>query len=189
MNPLGVAQIAAFNAVSRVDGFVLALSDGIAGALMMFVSQNRGAGKGGRVVLGLRRSLEICAVLNALCAAALLIFPREIAYVFLSSGENDAAECAASFMRIMAVFYMLAVICNPFQGFFRGVGMMKTVLRATYIQIPVRVGVTYALARSAGINAAAAGIAAGWLCMAAYQLFEYHKFVNSGRAARPGRGR
>ena len=83
VNPLGVAQIAAFNAVSRVDGFVLALSDGIAGALMMFVSQNRGAGKGGRVVLGLRRSLEICAVLNALCAAALLIFPREIAYVFI----------------------------------------------------------------------------------------------------------
>ena len=196
VNPLGVAQIAAFNAVSRVDGFVLALSDGIAGALMMFVSQNRGAGKGGRVVLGLRRSLEICAVLNALCAvlnalcvAALLIFPREIAYVFLSSGENDAAECAASFMRIMAVFYMLAVICNPFQGFFRGVGMMKTVLRATYIQIPVRVGVTYALARSAGINAAAAGITAGWLCMAAYQLFEYHKFIKSGRAARPEKGR
>ena len=189
VNPLGVAQIAAFNAVSRVDGFVLALSDGIAGALMMFVSQNRGAGKGGRVVLGLRRSLEICAVLNALCAAALLIFPREIAYVFLPSGENDAAVCAASFMRIMAVFYMLAVICNPFQGFFRGVGMMKTVLRATYIQIPVRVGVTYALARSAGINAAAAGITAGWLCMAAYQLFEYHKFVNSGRAARPEKGR
>lgn len=189
VNPLGVAQIAAFNAVSRVDGFVLALSDGIAGALMMFVSQNRGAGKGGRVVLGLRRSLEICAVLNALCAAALLIFPREIAYVFLPSGENDAAVCAASFMRIMAVFYMLAVICNPFQGFFRGVGMMKTVLRATYIQIPVRVGVTYALARSAGINAAAAGITAGWLCMAAYQLFEYHKFVNSGRGARPEKGR
>ena len=189
VNPLGVAQIAAFNAVSRVDGFVLALSDGIAGALMMFVSQNRGAGKGWRVVLGLRRSLEICAVLNALCAAALLIFPREIAYVFLSSGENDAAECAASFMRIMAVFYMLAVICNPFQGFFRGVGMMKTVLRATYIQIPVRVGVTYALARSAGINAVAAGITAGWLCMAAYQLFEYHKFVNSCRAARPEKGR
>lgn len=189
VNPLGVAQIAAFNAVSRVDGFVLALSDGIAGALMMFVSQNRGAGKGGRVVLGLRRSLEICAVLNALCVAALLIFPREIAYVFLSSGENDAAECAASFMRIMAVFYMLAVICNPFQGFFRGVGMMKTVLRATYIQIPVRVGVTYALARSAGINAVAAGITAGWLCMAAYQLFEYHKFVKSERAARREKGR
>ena len=189
VNPLGVAQIAALNAVSRVDGFVLALSDGIAGALMMFVSQNRGAGKGGRVVLGLRRSLEICAVLNALCVAALLIFPREIAYVFLPSGENDAAVCAASFMRIMAVFYMLAVICNPFQGFFRGVGMMKTVLRATYIQIPVRVGVTYALARSAGINAVAAGITAGWLCMAAYQLFEYHKFVNSGRAARPEKGR
>lgn len=189
VNPLGITQIAAFNAVSRVDGFVMALSDSFASSLMMFVSQNKGAGEERRVFLGLRRAFQMCAAETALCAAALFLFPRALASAFLGPGEEEALSHAVTFLRVMSGFYMISVICNTFQGFFRGVGMMKTVLYATYIQIPVRVGVTYALARSAGINAVAAGITAGWLCMAAYQLFEYHKFVNSGRAARPGRGR
>ena len=189
VNPLGITQIAAFNAVSRVDGFVMALSDSFASSLMMFVSQNKGAGEERRVFLGLRRAFQMCAAETALCAAALFLFPRALASAFLGPGEDEALSHAVTFLRVMSGFYMISVICNTFQGFFRGVGMMKTVLYATYIQIPVRVGVTYALARSAGINAVAAGITAGWLCMAAYQLFEYHKFVNSCRAARTEKGR
>ena len=37
----------------------------------------------------------------------------------------------------MAAFYMISVVCNTLQGFFRGAGMMKAVLYATYVQIPV----------------------------------------------------
>lgn len=183
VNPLGVTRIAAFNAAARIDGLVMSLSDSIASALMMFASQNRGAGKTARVFLGLRRSLQICCAVNALCAAALLLFPRALASAFLGSGEDEALIHAVRFLRLMAIFYMLAVVCNTFQGFFRGVGRMKVVLYATYIQIPVRVGVTYALAPLIGINGAAVGIAAGWLCMAAYQLREYRKFVNFGQGA------
>ena len=189
VNPLGVVQIAAFNAVSRIDGFVMALSDSFASSLMMFASQNRGAGEERRVFLGLRRTFEMCGAVTALCAAALFFFPRALASAFLGPGEEEALACAVSFLRVMAAFYMISVICNTLQGFFRGVGMMKAVLYATYVQIPVRVGVTYALARSLGINSAAAGITAGWLCMAAYQIYEYRKFVKSRRGAAPEGGR
>ena len=179
VNPLGITQIAAFNAVSRVDGFVMALSDSFASSLMMFVSQNKGAGEERRVFLGLRRAFQMCAAVTALCAAALFLFPYALASAFLGPGEEEALSHAALFLRAMAAFYMISVVCNTLQGFFRGVGMMKAVLYATYVQIPVRVCVAYALARSIGINAVAAGITAGWLCMAAYQLYEYRKFIKT----------
>lgn len=180
VNTLGVTQMAAFNAVSRIDGFVMALSDSIASALMMFVSQNRGAGAKARLFLGLRRAVQLSGGATALCSVALLIFPGELAAVILGGGEGAALAYAAGFLRTMAVFYMLSVVCNTLQGFFRGVGRMDVVLYATYVQIPVRVAATYLLAPRFGIKAVAAGITAGWLCMAAYQLWEYRRFVKSG---------
>ncbi|OUO93320.1 hypothetical protein B5F39_08475 [Cloacibacillus sp. An23] len=188
VNPLGITSIAAFNAVSRIDGFVMSLSDSFASSLMMFASQNRGAGERARVFLGLRRTLGLCAAVTSLCAVLLLLFPRALASAFLGPGEDEALARAVSFLRTMALFYLLSVPCNTFQGFFRGVGRMKVVLYATYIQIPVRVAVSYALARSAGINAVAAGISAGWVCMASYQLFEYRRFVKYERGGKPTEG-
>ena len=117
MNPLGITQIAAFNAVSRVDGFVMALSDSFASSLMMFVSQNKGAGEERRVFLGLRRALQMCAAVTALCAAALFLFPYALASAFLGPGEEEALSHAALFLRAMAAFYMISVVCNTLQAF------------------------------------------------------------------------
>ena len=190
VNPLGITQIAAFNAVSRVDGFVMALSDSFASSLMMVrLAEQKARARNGAYFSACGARSRCAPAETALCAVALFLFPRRARLGLPRSGRRGGLvarrHVPARNVRPLHDFGNLQHV----QGFFRGVGMMKTVLYATYIQIPVRVGVTYALARSAGINAAAAGITAGWLCMAAYQLFEYHKFVNSWRAARPEKGR
>ena len=72
-----------------------------------------------------------------------------------------------------------ALASRQFQGFFRGVGRMDVVLYATIIQIPVRVAAAWLLAGIMGICAVAAATAAGWLCMAAYQAFEFRRYLRA----------
>jgi putative MATE family efflux protein len=69
VNPLGVTAIAAFNGVCRIDGFVMAFGDSLATALMMFISQNLGAGRGDRALKGLSGTL----LLNLAVTGSLIV--------------------------------------------------------------------------------------------------------------------
>ena len=55
----------------------------------------------------------------------------------------------------MAFFYILPGITNGIQGYFRGMGEMKTTLVATFIQISIRALVVAVLVPRIGLNGAA----------------------------------
>ena len=179
VNPLGVDAIAAFNGVCRIDGFVMAFGDSLATALMMFISQNLGAGRGERVLRGLRGTLLLNLAATGSLVILLLAAPRALMSIFLTGEAQAAFLLGVRYLRFMALFYLFGVFCNTFQGFFRGVGRMDVVLYATIIQIPVRVAAAWMLAGIMGICAVAAATAAGWLCMAAYQAFEFRRYLRA----------
>ena len=173
VNPLGVDSIAAFNAVSRIDGFILAPSDSLALSLMTFISQNRGAGRGERIREGLGRAAAINAVYTLAVAIGIYFMSRWLMSLFLDAGEASAIGIGAGYMRLMCAFYIVSAFCNTLQGYFRGLGLMRIALYATVVQIPVRVGLSYALAGRLGLNAVALAVGVGWVCMALYQRYEY----------------
>ena len=75
----------------------------------------------------------------------------------------------------MAFFYILPGLTNGIQGYFRGMGEMKTTLIATFIQISVRALVVWLLVPRIGLNGAAWACAAGWCLMLVYTFFRYRK--------------
>lgn len=182
VNPLGIDSIAAFNAASRIDGFVMIPGDSIASALMMFVSQNRGARREDRVRAGLRQSAGLALAAVAVSSCVLLLYPKFLVGFFLKASDFSATAQALAFIKLMSGIYFISVVCNTFQGFFRGLGRMDITLYATLIQIPVRVGLTYALAGRLGICAAAVGIGGGWVLMAAYELTAYTGYLKGAAA-------
>jgi len=54
-----VDAIAAYNAVTRIDGFILAPTDSLAIALTTFISQNRGAKQVERIQQGMKAAVVI----------------------------------------------------------------------------------------------------------------------------------
>ncbi|MDO4559734.1 MAG: MATE family efflux transporter [bacterium] len=179
VNPLGIDTIAAFNSVSRIDNLVMTPSDSLASSLMMFVSQNRGARREDRVRLGLRQSIYLNFAATALCALVLFAVPERLAAVFLNAGDSHAIAIGTRYLKVMSLFYLLSPYCNSFQGFFRGIGRMDVTFYATVIQIPVRVALAYALAGTLAMEAVAVAIAAGWIFMSAYLLFEYMRYLRA----------
>ena len=173
INAQGVSMIAAFNAVGRVDDFACIPEQSISSSMMTCIAQNRGAGQSARVRETLRRGMQLEAVYGVCIAVAILLLKRPIMLLFAAQDSREMIDMGVSYLSLMALFYILPGMTNGIQGFFRGMGEMKTTLVATFIQISIRALVVYLLVPRVGLSGAAWACAIGWSCMLIYTGWRY----------------
>lgn len=181
VNPLGIDSIAAFNSGSRIDGFILTPGDSMGAALTTFISQNRGAGKDERILKGFKSALTMSLLYCVATAILIFIFSGSIMKIFIESSETEAIFLGRTYLKTIAFFYILTALCNTLQGFFRGFGRMDVTLIATFIQIPIRVVLSYMLTKYMGISGVAVGMGIGWIFMASYEGYLYMRYRNRRR--------
>ena len=175
MNAQGVSVIAAFNAVSRVDDFACIPEQSISSSMMTCIAQNRGAGEHARVGETLRRGMMIEAAYGVLICAAVLLVKEPVMRLFAAQDSMQMVSMGVDYLTLMAFFYILPGITNGIQGYFRGMGEMKTTLVATFIQISIRALVVAVLVPRVGLNGAAWACAIGWSAMLCYTVALYRK--------------
>jgi len=176
VNTLGVDAMAAYNAVSKIDGFALMPGIALGDAVSTFVAQNRGADKPERIRAGLKIGVAMGLIYCAGLAVIMLIFARSFMLWFLLPQETAAVAAGLSYLRVMAFLYSMTAVCNAFQGFFRGLGKMGVTLNATLVQIPIRVVLAYMMVGRMGLNALTLAMGSGWVCMIAYEILEYNRY-------------
>lgn len=181
VNPLGIDSIAAFNSGSRIDGFILTPGDSMGAALTTFISQNRGAGKDERIFKGFKSALTMSLLYCIATAILIFVFSGSIMKIFIESSEIEAIFLGRTYLKTIAFFYILTALCNTLQGFFRGFGRMDVTLIATFIQIPIRVVLSYMLTKYMGISGVAVGMGIGWIFMASYEGYLYMRYRNRRR--------
>lgn len=181
VNTLGVDAIAAFNAVNRVDDFACMPEQSISHGITTFVAQNRGAKQYDRLREGFRKGLmlELCYWL-CICSVVLLL-RRGIVGLFVT-GENARAIIllGSQYLGTMAFFYIYPGFTNGFQGFYRGMGMMKMTLLGTFIQTSLRVIATWILVPRVGIYGVAFACAVGWSVMLMVEV-PYYFYVRRNK--------
>ena len=175
MNAQGVSVIAAFNAVSRVDDFACIPEQSISSSMMTCIAQNRGAREHARVGETLRRGMMIEAAYGVLICAAVLLVKEPVMRLFAAQDSMQMVSMGVDYLTLMAFFYILPGITNGIQGYFRGMGEMKTTLVATFIQISIRALVVAVLVPRVGLNGAAWACAIGWSAMLCYTFARYRK--------------
>lgn len=175
MNAQGVSVIAAFNAVSRVDDFACIPEQSISSSMMTCIAQNRGAGEHARVGETLRCGMMIEAAYGVLICAAVLLVKEPVMRLFAAQDSMQMVSMGVDYLTLMAFFYILPGITNGIQGYFRGMGEMKTTLVATFIQISIRALVVAVLVPRVGLNGAAWACAIGWSAMLCYTFARYRK--------------
>lgn len=173
VNALGVDAVAAFNAVSIIDSYVLAPGDSLAASITTFTAQNLGGKKNRRIPQGLKCMFVLAGFYTVTVTVLVLLGRNSLLGIFLKPEETEALRQGLSYLIPMASFYFLSGINNTWQGYYRGLGRLKTTLTATFVQMPVRVLLSYLLFDSCGIQAVAIGTAIGWVCMAAYEFAVY----------------
>jgi putative MATE family efflux protein len=176
INPLGVAAIAAFNAVNRVDDFAFTPEQSISHGIMTFVAQNRGANNKKRVKAGFRIGLCIEFCYWILICVVILALKEPIMKLFVSAEDTSMVGIGVSYLTLMAFFYLLPAFTNGLQGFFRGMGNMKITLVSTIIQISFRVIFVFLLVPRIGMSGVAYASFIGWALMLAYEVPYYFSF-------------
>ncbi len=174
VNALGVTAIAAFNAATRVDDFAFTPEQSIAQAITTYIAQNRGGGRREHIRPGFAAGLRLEAGYWLLVGSLTLALRHPILSLFVAGG--GAAEVVAlgsRYLGLMAAFYLLPAMTNGFQGFYRGMGKMKTTLLGTIVQTSLRVAFTVLLAPRAGLPGIAFACAAGWCAMLAFEVPYY----------------
>lgn len=175
INGLGVDAVAAFNAVSIIDSYVLAPGESLASSITTFTAQNKGGKQYRRIPQGLKTMLIIAEIYTVTVTFLVYFNSRALLGIFLKPVELNAIHMGMLYILPMSCFYFLTGLNNTFQGYFRGIGNLKVTLIATIIQIPIRVVLTYSLIGRFGIQAVVIGTAIGWMCMTAYELTAYRR--------------
>ncbi|WP_143317189.1 MATE family efflux transporter [Clostridium sp. HBUAS56017] len=175
VNRLGVNNIATFNAVTRIDDFVLTPEQSIAHATTTFVAQNRGAKKRERIRKGFYAGMIIEAIYWLIVAGPVYMGSGSLMKLFVPDSGAEVIGLGVIYLESMAIFYILPGMTNGLQGYFRGMGDLKITLASTFIQIVVRVMCSYLLAPNFGIAGIAFSCLIGWIAMLAYEIPAYFR--------------
>lgn len=173
INGQGISVIAAFNAVNRVDDFAFIPEQSISHGMMTCVAQNRGAGNNRRVRKTLRAGLMLESAYWVFICAATLLLKTPVMKLFAPAGSTEMIRAGVDYLTIMAFLYIMPGFTNGMQGFFRGMGSMKTTLAGTAIQIFLRAAFVHLLVPRIGMTGAAYACMVGWTCMLLYEVPYY----------------
>ncbi|NLP33807.1 MAG: MATE family efflux transporter [Clostridiales bacterium] len=165
VNSFGVAVMAAFTAVVKIESFAYLPVQDFGNAFSTFIAQNDGAGKKDRIKSGIRSAVKIITIYCAIISVLIIIFAKPLMYIFIDAGETEILGIGKQYLLVVASFYCLIGYLFMFYGFFRGIGKPQVSIILTIASLGTRVFLAYFLSSipSIGIVGIWWSIPIGWL--------------------------
>lgn len=172
VNVQGVAFIAAFTAINRVDDFAMTPQQNIAHASTTFMAQNKGAGNIRRMKEGFLSSIILQVIYTTVIAIVVFVFSRQIMQLFVSDGSEEVITLGMSYLQLIAFMYFMPSATNIIQGFFRGLGDLKVTLISTVLNMSARFLSAWIMIHilGGGFGCLAWANFVGWIAMLAFQV-------------------
>ena len=121
----------------------------------------------------LRRGMAIELCYGVMICVVTLLVRTPVMRLFAAQDSVDMVRAGVDYLSLMAFFYILPGLTNGIQGYFRGMGEMKTTLAATAIQISIRALVVWLLVPRVGLSGAAVACALGWSVMMVFTFLRW----------------
>ena len=152
------------------DGSILwkTFNYGITSALQ----QNRGAGNIRRMKQGFLSSVLIQLVYTSVVAVLVFFGARPIMQLFVGDGSEQVIQLGVSYLRLIALMYLMPAATNTIQGFFRGLGDLKVTLISTILNMSARFFSAWLMIHilHGGFDRLAWANFFGWVAMLALQI-------------------
>ena len=172
INVQGVAFIAAFTAINRVDDFVLSPEHNIAHATTTFLAQNRGAGNMERMKKGCFWGLFLEVVFSLGASIAVYFAAESLMRLFVAEQSREVVTLGVSYLKVIAFMYIMPAVTNIVQGIFRGLGDLRVTLASTIANMGARVIAAHILlgVMGKGFSALAWSNFWGWVVMLLFEV-------------------
>ena len=179
VNSFGVATMAAFAAVVKIDSFAYLPMQDFGNALSIYVAQNKGAGKKERIKTGISAALKIDTIYGVAISAIVLIFAKPLLTIFIKSSETELINIGIQYLYIEGAFYCLIGYLFLFYGLFRGIGKPEMSIILTILSLGTRVALAYILSPipSIGLVGIWWSIPIGWALADIVGLYIYKRSI------------
>ena len=175
VNTGGTDMISAYTATMRIEGFANSFSDSGSVAISVFVAQNLGAGKKERVHSGFFQGLTVMIPLAVVLSGLMILFTKKAVLILMGNPSAIVLKNADEYMLVISLFYFLCFTGSTFVGLFRGIGRVEVPVIGTFIQMSIRVVLSYTLIGLLGLKAIALATGLGWAAIVVYQILTYRK--------------
>ena len=145
VNSFGVSAMAAFAAVVKIESFAYLPEQEFGNAFSIFIAQNHGAKKEGRIRNGIRSALKIITIYGVTVSVLIILLARPLMSIFVGAKETKIIQLGIQYLFIVASFYTLIGYLFMFYGLFRGMGKAGISIILTIISLGTRVVLAYTL--------------------------------------------
>ncbi len=152
VNSFGVAAMAAFSAVVKIESFAYLPEQEFGNAFSIFIAQNHGAKKQGRIQNGIRSAFKIIAIYGIAVSVLIILLAKTLMGIFINPNETEILQIGTQYLFIVASFYTLIGYLFMFYGLFRGMGKPETSIILTIISLGTRVILAYTLSAVSAIG-------------------------------------
>ena len=122
VNPLGVFVIAAFNAVTRIDDFVMIVQQNIGHGITGFLAQNKGKGNFNRIRKGFIIGVKMEVIYSLLMTIIIFLFAKELMILFIGKGESQVVGEGVQYLKDYVNSLFVAWINQCDSGLFPRIG-------------------------------------------------------------------
>ena len=150
INSYGTATIAGYAASVKFNNFAVTGMHQVGNGVSNYTAQNLAAGREDRVKEGFKWGAVIAASIGLLFFFVYFFFNRNIMYLFLNDGSEEAMQVGHDFLTTVAPFYVMISGKLVADGVLRGSERMGLFLISTFTDLALRVGLAFAFASVLG---------------------------------------
>lgn len=145
VNSFGISVMAAFGAVVKIESFAYLPEQEFGNAFSIFIAQNHGAKKQGRIHNGIRSAVKIITIYGIAVSVLIILLAKPLMGIFVNPNETEILQIGTQYLFIVSIFYTLIGYLFMFYGLFRGMGRQEMSIILTIISLGTRVILAYAL--------------------------------------------
>lgn len=181
VNSFGTTIMAAFAAAVKIDSFAYLPVQDFGNAFSIFIAQNYGAGKNGRIRKGIRCAAAASVAFSLAVSFLVFVFAGPLMGLFIDAGEASVLAEGVRYLRIEGSFYTLIGILFLLYGLYRAIGDPGMSVVLTIVSLGTRVSLAYALSAipSFGVIGIWWSVPIGWFLAdalgAGYYFIRYRK--------------
>lgn len=163
INSFGTPSIEGYAAMLKIEQFAHIPSQSFNTAIASFAGQNIGAGKTDRARSGYLATLKMGIACCLAISVLVLIFDTSLLSLFAITGES--LRRGREHLDILMFFIWINTITNITNGFLQGAGDVKLPAVSTFVNLAVRLSLSYLLALTpVGFRCYYVSMPPAWIC-------------------------
>lgn len=177
VNRFGTAAIAGYTAATKMDQLSVLINGSYVSAVSAFVSQNQGAGEDLRIRQGVKSSLLLALITDAIIMGIIVLIEPFVVPLFVSNPSPDTFIYCRDFFLITVPFYPLLGILCVYRTAVQSLGNSRAPFAACIAELIARCSASVLLAMFVGYRGVVFSTPFAWLLADLIVVISYARMM------------